>query len=207
MFQIFARDTWDLESELASDDLVAEELVGVTAWSRDGTFLAAGTTKGRILIWNAGTGKVAFSKATSRGYGISAMAWDCVKDAELAFIDSHGYWGVLEKFHLVVQSTLGAGKAPPAAAAVHIVDDKDEFNEEELAAMLFDNDDDDDDDNENSFNIRKIKAATTGFLDGDGAFGDDDSNVSKPDKKESAAPTPQPPPPVAVQPVEVQNVG
>ena len=67
------------------------------------------------------------------------------------------------------------------------MDDKDEFNEEELASMLFDNDDEDDD-NENSFNIRKIKKDTTGFLD-DGnsdVFGmDEDSNISKPDKKES----------------------
>ena len=51
--KIFARGTWELEAELNCDDLSSEELVGVTAWSPDGTFLAAGTTKGQVLIWNA----------------------------------------------------------------------------------------------------------------------------------------------------------
>ena len=206
--KIFSRGTWDLEAELNCDGLSPEELVGVTAWSPDGTYLAAGTTKGQVLIWNASTKKISFSKVTPRGYGICAIAWDCTKTGELAFIDNQGYWGVLEKF-APADGKIGTEKKTPTAA-VHIVDDKDEFNEEELASMLFDNDDDDD--NENSFNIRKIKKDTTGFLDeGSDVFGgDEDSNVSKPDKKESesksGAPTPLPslPPAAAVaQPVEV----
>ena len=203
--KIFSRGTWELETELNCDDLGSEELVGVTAWSPDGIFVAAGTTKGQILIWNANTKKIALSKVTSRGYGICAIVWDCKKTGELAFIDNQGYWGVLEKF-APAEGKPGTEKAP--AAAVHIVDDKDEFNEEELASMLFDNDDDDD--NENSFNIRKIKKDTTGFLDeGSDVFGDEDSNFSKPDKKESetksGAQTPllPPLPAAAAQPAEV----
>ena len=66
--KIYRRGTWDLDTELNCDDLGPEELVGVTAWSPDGTFMAAGTTKGKILVWNASIKKLAFSQATSRGY-------------------------------------------------------------------------------------------------------------------------------------------
>ena len=210
--KIYRRGTWDLEAELNCDDLGPEELVGVTAWSPDGTYVAAGTTKGKILVWNASTKKLAFSQATSRGYGISSIAWNFKKTSELGFIDNQGYWGLLEKFALA-EGKSGSEKAPVRESSVHIVDDKDEFNEEELASMLFDNDDDDD--NENSFNIRKIKKDTTGFLDeGNDVFGDEDSNVSKPERKSATAtPLPEPLapllPPTAVAPppaeVDVQE--
>ena len=199
--KIFTKDTWEEFAELKpTSGLGQNELMAVTAWSGDGTLVAAGTTAGQIFIWKLEGSELVFETKTNGNYPICSLVWN-PKKGEIAFINNQGYWGSVDS--IGVKSTL-----PPTTKdqpAVQIVEDKDELNEEELAAALFD---DDEDDNENSFSIRKIKK-DTGFLD-------EESNQSRDELPSSPKgaldnkvlqqpPQPMPPPPPPQIEIDLQE--
>ncbi len=191
---VYARDTWESTHSFSiPGEAESGEVFTTLAWSSDGSHLAAATSKGAIDAWgmsSSGGGKAIAALKTGRAYAVTALAFNPKKKGEAAFIDDHGWWGVLE--NLVEIKGTEEAKAERAKEK-----DQEIMDEDELTKALFEDDEDD----ENSFSIRQIKR-DTGFLSDE-----ENSNLLPPgeagEKGEggsSAAPSPMPPPPPPVQP-------
>ena len=124
-----------------------DEYISVIAFSKydHGLHLAAATTKGVIMVWQvASCSTILETKSTSElEYPICSIDY-CPKDStEAAFIDSNGYWGIVE--NIPTQTRLNK---PTTEKGKHSVQDQKlqpssrveserELNEDELAAALF----------------------------------------------------------------------
>ena len=181
--KVFARETWEESKQLKPDAALGkEELFSAVCWSPDARYVLGATNKGQFVVWRFKDVKVMAEVKTSRGYGIAGLSWNGAKN-EVAFIDNHGFWGLVENLDFSGSKSVAAAPAPQsdaqpskAAEKQQQIVNQEQLDEDELAAALFEpdadaEDDDDDDDNENSFSIRQIKR-DTGFMS------DDDSQVS-----------------------------
>ena len=118
-----------------------DEYFNVVSFSKrdNGAYLVAGTTKGKIYIWQFSSGNlIVETKSTSENeYGICSIDFSPVDTSEAAFIDTNGYWGVIENIPsrtpTANQSATIKEKRPPISKT----ENEDELNEDELAAALF----------------------------------------------------------------------
>ena len=123
-----------------------DEYISVISFSKSdkGSYLVAGTTKGYLLVWHVQTGSIILeTKSTSEHeYPICSIDWSPKNECEVAFIDSNGYWGIIENIPIRNKS-----KETPLVLHKKIVEKKPassckeepqkELNEDELAAALF----------------------------------------------------------------------
>ena len=120
--------------------LQTDEYISVVSFSKqdNGSYLAAGTTKGNIFVWQLSSGKVILeTKSTSeREYGICSIDYPSMDSTEAAFIDCNGYWGIIESIPIKDQSS-SAAKTVTDKKPVSKEENENELDEEELAAALF----------------------------------------------------------------------
>ena len=147
LFQSKGSDSeWTNIKELKSRKVVlkADEYYSVVNFSKseNGSYLAAATTKGNIFVWHVTTGNIILeTRSTSEHeYPICSIDFCPNNDSEAAFIDSNGYWGVVQDIPiqergregLEKQKQLAQKKIPPKKP-----EPERELNEDELAAALF----------------------------------------------------------------------
>ena len=139
---------WKQIKELKTGKLIIrqDEYISVISFSKSdkGSYLVAGTTKGNLIVWHVQTGSVILeTKSTSEHeYPICSIDWSPKIESEVAFINSHGYWGTIENIPL-----RSKGKGTSVTLHNKVVDKKSsssdkegpqtELNEDELAAALF----------------------------------------------------------------------
>ncbi|XP_058806114.1 WD repeat and HMG-box DNA-binding protein 1 [Phymastichus coffea] len=136
---IVERGTWKESFRLKSTDIKND--ISICRFSECGTFLAASTVYGEVIVWN-------FESKEPLGYvehktnaKITSMAWNPVEPNEIAYCDALGQLGCID----VNIANSEFFDIKPANG--HVV--KDDF--------MFDEDDDDDDDN--VISLSKIKAS------------------------------------------------
>eukprot|EP00096_Caligus_rogercresseyi_P010377 TRINITY_DN3759_c0_g2_i1.p1 TRINITY_DN3759_c0_g2~~TRINITY_DN3759_c0_g2_i1.p1 ORF type:complete len:1018 (+),score=314.13 TRINITY_DN3759_c0_g2_i1:37-3090(+) len=164
-----------------------EEYLSVLDWFSNGKYIVGGTSKGKILLWSCDDGVLHYNNNPGRSNGIRSIAWCPGKLDEISFLNKEAYWGTL---------------------AVDLEDEGSEkglLDEDEMVKVF----DEEEDDEDNSFSIKKIKAAS-GFEetpDGEDVFRplDIESKVAHIlNKDEEDTPSeriPRPPSPV----IEVQE--
>lgn len=70
---------------------------GLTAWSTCGTYLAASTVKGKVVVWNTVISRILFSSANTTEINICALCWNPVSEMkQLAICDVSGQLSVIE---------------------------------------------------------------------------------------------------------------
>ena len=121
--------------------LQSNEYINVVSFSKldNGSYVAGGTTKGNIFVWQLTTGNVILeSKSTSEHeYGICSIDFSPIDSTEAAFIDCNGYWGIIEN----IPSKGSANNQPKTTKEKGPVSSKvlndNELDADELAAALF----------------------------------------------------------------------
>ena len=138
-----ASQQWTKTKDLKAkkEVLLHDEYFNVVSFSKsdDGAYLVAGTTKGKVFIWQVSSGNlIVETKSTSeREYGICSIDFSPVDSSEAAFIDTNGYWGIIENIPSIAQTANQSAAIKEKRPPISKSENEDELNEEELAAALF----------------------------------------------------------------------
>ena len=121
--------------------LQPDEYFNVVSFSKSdyGAYVVAGTTKGKICIWQFSSGSIVVETKSTSGheYGICSIDFCPVDTSEAAFIDSNGYWGVIENIPSGTPTANQSAIIKEKRQPVSRTENENELNEDELAAALF----------------------------------------------------------------------
>ena len=129
--KLFARETWEELSELKpSLSLGKDEHFSVTAWFPSSNQLAAGTNKGKVVIWDSVSYKIIAEAADENDYPIGNLVWKSEK--EIVFINDNGYWGIISV------DSKDKKMEPKKKTSMPEIEKAHQDENDDLAAALFD---------------------------------------------------------------------
>ncbi|XP_065202901.1 WD repeat and HMG-box DNA-binding protein 1 [Planococcus citri] len=182
--KVYQRSTWNAMMTL--QDPENSKKFGLTSWSSCGTYLAASTVVGRIVVWNTIINRVTSSSVDDDNKtNISALCWNPdSKQKQLAICDTNGQLTVIgncisttnsSNGGLASMSTGSSDREKPVKSKSTI-----DFEDDDFPNLTGDNFDDDPDDPD-AISLEKIKSDYS-FIDGDvvpKALEDDDASSMK----------------------------
>lgn len=74
--QVITRSSWSKKVDLDPDHLDKDEIFTTASWSEDGSFIAAATNKGQVIVWRVKDEKIVASEKNPKGYGVQSLAWN-----------------------------------------------------------------------------------------------------------------------------------
>ncbi|XP_048456072.1 WD repeat and HMG-box DNA-binding protein 1 [Rhincodon typus] len=91
--KLFERDTWENTDDLSDDSIMMT--LNVVSWSPCGSYLAAGSIDGSVVVWNVQTRKCVERFQHEKSYRICAIAWH-PSNGIIAYTDAEGNLGLHE---------------------------------------------------------------------------------------------------------------
>lgn len=172
---VYETETWSTHLTLVDANL--KGTFTVCAFSKCGKFIAAGTTKGELIVWSAADGKRVNGQAEGESdQPITSLSWNPNGLNQFVYADKSGQIGCV---NLTTPSGNGA-KSDVGAERF-----------EQLNGNSEDDGEGDEEDEDNCVSLEKLKNETmrNAGLDSDGNFLDEDSRSNLPDVRFSSGPS------------------
>ncbi|XP_013779027.1 WD repeat and HMG-box DNA-binding protein 1-like [Limulus polyphemus] len=183
---LYKRGSWENMQTLKDESVT--EIISLVALSPCGSFMAAVTVDGRILVWEMTSGRRLESIKLDKGTPFCSIAWNPTGKMELVFSDTQGQLGLIGNIGIIENESISADSKTVGNKVLSSLssdsDDEDrsdsvklsnDVNDDEIPVVQYHSKKlkavDDDDNDENVVDIGAIKATYDPVI-----FGEDDED-------------------------------